>query len=253
MQVALPAALAAALTILAVPAWADPQTEKVDFSTGTEGWVGLPRSGFQGSWITPRRGETGAGWRTRINDTFGLTFRNDSNAAFVGDYTSSPAVTLGIDINALSITYFGSEVSRDLVVELRDYDNPAEGMPYTSVWHTLGTLAAGNGWQHFAVTIGDTASAALPDGWQGYGDVTGDPQLPPGRSFASVLRGVDEIVFTTFVPGWFYGFTAFDVVVDNITISAVPEPASAALWLAGLGLAAGVARRRSGRAGAAVI
>mgnify|MGYP003346869556 CR=1 FL=1 len=78
MHVALPSALAAALMILTAPAWADPQTEHVDFSSGTEGWVGLPRAGAQGSWITPRRGESGAGWRTRINDTFGLTFRNDS-------------------------------------------------------------------------------------------------------------------------------------------------------------------------------
>ena len=248
MRIALPPALAAALMILTAPAWADPQTQQVDFSSGTAGWVGLPRAGAQGSWIAPRRGESGAGWRTRINDTFGLTLRNDSNSAFIGDYTQSPSVTLGIDVNALSIAYEGQQVTRDLIVELRDDDNPAQGMPYTSVWATLGTVGAGLGWQHFSVTIADTSSTALPTGWQGYGDVTGEPQLPPGRTFASVLQGVDEIVFTTFVPGWFYGFTAFDVVVDNIAITAVPEPASAALWLAGLGVAAGMARRRRARA-----
>ena len=33
-----------------------------------------------------------------------------------------------------------------------------------------------------------------------------------------MLRNVDEVAFTTFVPGYFYGFTNFDIQVDNIHI-----------------------------------
>ena len=101
------------------------------------------------------------------------------------------------------------------------------------------------------VTIADTHAAALPAGWGGYGAETefGEPILPAGTTFADVLRGVDEITFTTAVPGWFYGFTYFDVSLDNIGVSAVPEPATWALQ--GLGLAALLPllrRRRRARA-----
>ena len=32
--------------------------------------------------------------------------------------------------------------SRDFVIELRDFDNPSGGYPWTSVWYNLGTLTA---------------------------------------------------------------------------------------------------------------
>ena len=65
----------------------------------------------------------------------------------------------------------------------------------------------------------------LPAGWDGYGaeDSTGMPYLPSDRTFASVLAGVDEVAFTTYVPGMVFGYTYFDVAVDNISISAVPQ------------------------------
>jgi hypothetical protein len=71
--------------------------------------------------------------------------------------------------------------------------------------------------------------ATLPAGWGGTGAEdpnTFEPTLPPDRTFASVLAGVDEIVFTTFKPGFFYIDEYFDVSVDNIAVTFVPEPAS---------------------------
>jgi hypothetical protein len=96
------------------------------------------------------------------------------------------------------------------------------------------------------VTIGDPASTALPAGWGGYGssDDAGGPKLPDGRSFADILSSVDEVVFGTYVPGYMYGFTNFDVAVDNISISAVPEPSTYAMLLGGLGLIGWVRRRK---------
>jgi hypothetical protein len=57
-------------------------------------------------------------------------------------------------------------------------------------------------------------------------------------------------VFTTYVPGYMYGFTDFDVAVDNISVSAVPEPSTYAMMFGGLGLVGWMKRRKS-RAGSA--
>ncbi|QBQ39542.1 PEP-CTERM sorting domain-containing protein [Pseudoduganella plicata] len=160
------------------------------------------------------------------------------------------SVTFGIDVLANSVWFFNREVTRDLVIELRDYDNQANGLPYTSVWAKVGTLDAGKtGWQHLSVTIDDTSVLGLPSGWGGYGaeDAQGNPFLPSDRTFASVLAGVDEVAFTTLVPGFVYGFTYFDVAVDNISISPVPEPAQGGMLLAGLAGMAALARRRARR------
>lgn len=218
------------------------QTTVVDFSQGTEGWTT-----HVNSWIDNTVGNGAPAYRTQMVDTFGLTWSNSDNPAFVGAFQPNRSVTIGLDIEALSIQYLGGEVSRNLVVELRDYDNTSGGYPYTSVWFNLGRISAADGLQHLSVTIADTSAAALPTGWGGYGaeDDFGSPLLPGGRTFANVLAGVDEFVFTTYVPGYFYGFTDYDVVVDNLSITAVPEPSVLALHLAGLALMAGFLRRRS--------
>jgi hypothetical protein len=218
-----------------------------DFSSGTQGWEGTqPADGIGGSGIDTTLGNGAPAYRTIINN-FGITFANSTNAQFVRDYTATSSVTFGIDVLAQQVSYFGTDVTRDLVLELRDYDNASNGLPYTSVWTTIGTLdASAGGWQHFSVTIGDTSATGLPSGWGGYGaeQADGSPVLPAGLTFAGVLAGVDEIAFTTYKPGYAYGFTDFDVAVDNISVSAVPEPGTYAMMLAGLGLVGTIARRR---------
>lgn len=176
-------------------------------------------------------------------DTFGLEIRTQSNPNFIGDYSTRGPVTISVDVNAEFIQFFGQDVSRDLIIQFRDYDNAGD-YPYVSVWTNVGTIFGGMGWQTFSATIADPTATDLPTGWFGTGDEDqfGKPFLPANRSFADVLASVDEIMFTTFVPGFFYGFTNFDVSVDNISIRAVPTPGAAAL----LGVAGlmGVRRRR---------
>lgn len=244
---ALLAALLAIAAGTAGVAGAAPSSSTVDFSRGEEGWVGMqPANGVGGSGIDSSLGHGAPAYRTTM-ENFGVDWRNNSNAAFLGDYTRSHSVTLGLDVSAMSIQYFGQEVTRSLVVELRDYDNKPADLPYTSVWFDLGTLDASNSdWRHFAVTIADTSSSLLPAGWGGYGaeDATGMPMLPNGRTFASVLSSVDEIVFTTLKPGYGYGFTNFDVAIDNVSITAVPEPSTYGMLLGGMGLLGFIARRK---------
>lgn len=241
------ALLAVLLALATGAASAAPSSATVDFSKGEEGWFGMqPANGVGGSGIDTSLGHGAPAYRTTM-ENFGIDWRNSTNAAFLGDYTKSRSVTLGLDVSAMSIQYFGQEVTRSLVVELRDYDNQPANLPYTSVWYDLGTLDASNSdWRHLSVTIDDTSSALLPSGWGGYGaeDGSGAPMLPGGRSFASVLSSVDEIVFTTLKPGYAYGFTNFDVAIDNVSITAVPEPSTYGMLLGGMGLLGFIARRR---------
>jgi len=240
--------IALMLSIAAGAAAAAPHSSTVDFSNGREEFQGIvPTDGSPGGTVIDTTLGNGApAMRSTLVDSWGVYWGTSTNQAFVGDYSGLGSVTLGLDVSTQSITFRGDEVTRDLVVELRDYDNNSGSLPFTSVWYKLGTLDASKaGWQHLSVTIADTASSLLPAGWGGYGaeDASG-PVLPADRTFASVLAGVDEIVFTTMVPGHVYGYTNFDVAIDNISIAAVPEPSTYGMLLGGLGLVGWMSRRK---------
>lgn len=245
--------LSLSLALTAGTALADPGHSVTDFSNGTNGWGGInpsePIEGW-GTWIDPTSGNGGAGLHTRVPDSW-FAYWTNTSAAVTGDYTKASSFTVGLDIKAESIIYLDMmvEVQRNLIVELRDYDNTSGGLPYTSVWYNLGTIGAGIDWQHLSVTVSNPLSTTLPTGWGGYGgeDAVGNPILPNGTTFTDVLKGVDEVVFTTAEPGWFYGFTYFDVSLDNISITAVPEPSTLLMQALGLATLVGVARRRRQR------
>ena len=217
------------------------------FDNGTEGWgVYFFNEGPLGDFLQPDGGHPGAHLQVINVETFGLNFHNDSNPLVLGDYTGMfpNGVTLSVDIKAESIQFLGSDVSRDVVVELADYNPVGSDYPWTSVWYNLGTISSQSDWQTLSVTIADPSSTTLPPGWGGYGaedPITFEPILPADRTFASVLASVDEVRFTTFVPGFFYGFTDFNVRYDNATIAAIPEPVMMPTFI---GLIALLKRRR---------
>ena len=208
------------------------------FDNGLEGWSISGRET-----IDAMGGNPGANLHGQLIDVFGADIRNETNGEWLGDLTRYGAFEVSVDIQVNSITFFNGEVPRDLVVEFRDNTNN-NGLPYTSVWLNLGTLRADNpGWHTYTATILDPFAIDLPAGWGGYGDEdpnTFEPILPADRTFTSVLQSVDSVHFTTFVPGFFFGFTNFDIQVDNIRIESVPAPGAAAL----LGLAGVSATRR---------
>lgn len=245
--------IALMLSTAAGMAAAAPYSSTVNFSNGREEFQGIVPSDDSplGTVIDTTLGNDAPALRSTLVDSWGAWWGSSTNQAFIGDYSGKGrSVTLGLDVSTQSINFRGDEVTRDLVVELRDYDNKPANLPYTSVWYNLGTLSSANqGWQHLSVTISDTAATLLPNGWGGYGaeDGTG-PILPGDRTFASVLAGVDEILFTTMKPGYFFEYTNFDVAVDNISISAVPEPSTYGMLLGGLGLVGWMARRKRGAA-----
>jgi hypothetical protein len=228
------------LGLIGLPTAADAAT--TTFSNGAEGWQG--NAEVDGTVGTP------APAFHSLVESFGLSWRNQTNPAFIGDFSDAGSLTIGLDVLTSSITYLGTEVTRGLFVKLMTFGpDGEEAPPVATVYYRLGTLSAAiDGWQHLSVTIDDTNAAALPTGWVGV-DGDGVLQLPAGVTFADVLADVDQIEFTTYEPDYFYGFTVFDVAGDNFSVTpgaaaAVPEPASWATMIAGFGLVGGALRSR---------
>lgn len=203
-------------------------TTVVAFDKGNaQGWVGPTGSGGTTSVVSSGGNPT---WNMRtVFNNFGVGFRNDSNAAFIGDYTSAQSVTLKIDLRVEFLNFFGQNVSRPWLVELRNSSLASGGYPWVSVWYKFAQVsAASHGqWTTFTVTF-DPRSTTLPQGWKGYGaedPVTFEPILPPGITFDEVLAGIDAVSFTTLEPGLFFGFTDHTFRIDNITVTRVPASA----------------------------
>ena len=197
---------------LALAGVATAQATVVTYDNGGEGFDG-------NAMVETEGGNPGANAHFLL-ETFGIEQRNSTNAAFIGDMTQSETVTISVDAKADSITFLGNEVSRNIVVEFRSQALAQGGYPYTSVWSVLGVIQADPAWQTYTVTF-SPSSQGLPEGWGGYGaedPVTFEPMLPPGVTFADVMANVDELAFTTFEPGMFYGFTIFDARMDNLRI-----------------------------------
>ncbi len=234
-----------ALCACAMPALAG-TTVNTDFSSGANGWSGP--SGIGGATtIEPTGGNDGAFMRTVFND-FGVTFRNNTNADYLGDYTASDSITISMDVRVEYLNFFGQDVSRPWLVELRDVDGAQGGYPYNSVWFLFDNISQANNsdWMTYSVTF-DPNATDLPAGWGGYGAEdpdTFEPTLPEGVSFSDVLSGVDEIAFTTLQPGFFFGFTDHTIGIDNLSITRLSVPAPSALALIGLSGLVGTRRRR---------
>ncbi|MBL9140469.1 MAG: hypothetical protein JNK53_01265 [Phycisphaerae bacterium] len=217
-------AIAAALAVASSPAFASgPNSATVTFAAGAEGWS---LNGWNTVTATGGNPAHRLHWNNFV-DNFGMSARNSTHPAFIGDYTQKGPVTLSIDFQVNFIQFFGTPVPRDLVVILYD-DHTFNGAPAAAVWKHVGTLPGGAmPWTTFSAQVTDVASAALPQGWRGAGAEdpnTFEPVLPAGRTWTNVLQGVDRIEFTTYVPGFFYGFTNFNLSIDNATIQPIATP-----------------------------
>lgn len=202
------------------------QPTVVGFDNGAEGWL------WTGGEIPIEAdgGHPDAHAHLAAASLSAITLQTDSHSAFIGDFSASKGVRLGVDVKVESLIANGNPVTRDLVVEFRSHALAAEGYPWASVWTTIATLQAGPDWATYTVTF-DPRASTLPTGWSGTGaedPVTLEPALPAGVTFADVLAQVDEIAITTNKPGNIFGPVDFDLRFDNLSIdrAAGPEPAT---------------------------
>jgi hypothetical protein len=213
-----------ALAVLTVAALAHALPEGlVTFNDGTEGWSGPQGIGGVGTFIDENEGDPAPGLHTIFND-FGITFRNSTNPAFVRDLSQVAGFSFAIDTKVNDIAFFGTPAPRPWLLELRDFDAGPGNNQFASVWFKFADISAAThtDWTRFFVQVAESDYAGMPAGWRGAGaedPVTFEPMLPEGISFADVIAGYDEIVITTLEPGFFFGFTDFDVVVDDINLA----------------------------------
>jgi len=242
----------AGVVAAAVPA-AAVETITSAFDDGPDGWVG-PQGLFGQTEVDGNTGSPAPSFRTEFTD-FGITFRN-GGPAWAGDYTRAP-FAFSVDVESTLIAgggFIPGLIVRDFVLELRDYDNPAEGYPYTAVWYDLADIETGqvtptggigqSGFVTLTTLVPDPTSSELPPGWRGAGfeNENFEPVLPPGRTFADVLAGVDEVALTTLTPGFFFTSNEYNVAIDNPTLTFIPEPTATLAAVAAGGLA--LRRRR---------
>ena len=199
--------------------------DEVTFSDGLQGWIGT--NGSTGSTELEETGGNPEHHLHTVFNNFGIEFSNDTNAAHLQNLLSHDEVTIEVDLKVEEIDFFGTPATRPWVLEIRDYDDVPAGQLWVSVWYLFEWVGAEDDWRTFTVTITDTTSSELPAGWGGTGSELPpdyEPSLPPDRTFASVLAGADEIAFTTYQPGWGFGFTDFDVRFDNVRFTACSSP-----------------------------
>ena len=247
-------AVLAAMTIM-IPSVSEAlEPTVVTFDSGVDGWSAGPDcqtimdSGNPDAGWNFKNSDCGTTWYPRSH----FSVSNDTDPEFIGDFTNKGPVRISVDVNVNDYTYrsfFGSiavEEYRQLVVEFIDHDNiyvdPDTGLslPWTSVIYQMGYFQSRDaGWKTFTVDIEDPGATEVPAGWVGFGGpentTTYLPQLPPNRTFADVLAGVDEIRFHTIEPGYFYAIAfTHDIDFDNITIKELPRTCSgyeATVWV----------------------
>jgi len=201
-----------------------------DFTGGTDGW-----GGNGGAELTHNNGNDY--FRIPgVTSMFWFEFWNDSNPAWIGDYTAKgDLLEFSVDVQTNFIAVNGNPVdSRAVIFELRNYDMGDDFYPYASVMFEMGRVSGfAQEWTNYSVTF-DPNSAVLPEGWRAYGaeDKFGNWTLPQGVTFAELISGVDEIVIHSAELGFFYPFTVFDLSIDNIMLRNVPSPGTLAVLCA---------------------
>jgi hypothetical protein len=179
------------------------------FDAGDEGWTAS--DGGTQTWVAS--GGNGGGW-LRVVDATDQDFLLNAPSAWLGNWSSFAGGTLSFD--ALNV----NNESPDWALFGEVTITGAAGTAVMDVVPANSPPADGQ-WHRYSVLLSPSA------GWA-------------GASLGAVLANVTGLT----LKGEFHAGVTEIVGIDNIRVTAVPEPASAALLLGGLGLLASLRRKR---------
>ncbi|MCC6426126.1 MAG: EF-hand domain-containing protein [Phycisphaerales bacterium] len=160
-------------------------------------------------------------------DFWGITLSNSEPSSPVNtDYTVEGQTYFTVKVRMYALdNWFGEPMDPNwfpLVLQLTDVGDPENWTDDASVYFVgAGMPQIADGWVTYTYVIDDPTSEELPPGWGGTGAEdpdTFEPILPPGRTFANVLASIDDVRFTTFVPGSFYSSSFWEVGFDDVHI-----------------------------------
>jgi hypothetical protein len=177
--------------------------------------------------LVPAGGNPGQYLVLPYGDFFGVVLRfEEAGGALLGDLTRHGGpLMIALDIQVFQLNnFFGDPMDPGnfpFVLEFVDYPDPGSTEPTVSVYYTgPGLPKQGQGWVRYEYEVPDPTQTALPPGWGGTGaedPVTYMPILPPNRTYRDVLENVDEMRLTTFVPGYLYAASFWEIGFDNVT------------------------------------
>jgi hypothetical protein len=179
-----------------------------NFNTGDQGWT--TTNGGTQVWVAS--GGNGGGW-LQVSDASSDDFLLNAPSAWLGNWSAYAGGTLSFD---------AKNINND-----------------TPDWAGFGEVTLTSGSTSVTLDIVTAAAPPADNQWHRYSIA-----LSPSAGWSSSLSTVLANVTSLTIKGEFHNGVSEVVGFDNIQVTAVPEPASAALLLAGLGLLAGWRRKR---------
>jgi hypothetical protein len=216
----------------------------VDTFTGGANSAGWNFGSFNADVIESSGGNPGAWLHNNLLDTFAPILSNDPtiNSNFNGNLRAKGVSSIGVDART-DHADFGAG-GRNFSLLLRDTKGTPNDADDDDYAYFVGPEVpqVGQGWVSYDFPVPSQSTAALPPGWTG--GYSGDPEhFRPGVDWNNVITHADSIEFWWLNPAFFAIFQQWDVGVDNVRVTSIPEPASL-MSLSAIGAGAVLLRRR---------
>ncbi|MFT5048743.1 MAG: hypothetical protein ACI8QZ_000130 [Chlamydiales bacterium] len=164
-------------------------------------------------------------------ENFFIRIYDATDPAFTGDYSRKGRVMISADLRWRVVNFFGTNVRRDLFFMIWDEYVDENGVDRKHVLLKPVGKVRGQGphapWRTSRVRLPNPDADGLPGGWFYWpfdGSIEPSHTLPVGVTVADIMSSVDRVQWSTATPGQFFGFTTFDVSVDNCSIKTVNGP-----------------------------